>query len=301
MSEERAEWLEKKERGSPWILSTTFKIARFVGRGPMKPLVHAVALWYRLFDRKTSGASRAWLKRVTGEEPSFWEVYRHLRVFAQVTLDRMFLLCGSLDAFTFTRNGNEHLQAQLATGRGAVLLGAHVGSYEAMRASGSVEDIPIKILGYFKNAQQINALLAELNPGQAARVIHIGEDVMSATMQAQGAIERGELVALLGDRVGLNARVVEAEFFGQTASFPAGPFLLASLLKCPVYLVFGLYSDPNRYDLYCIPFAEKLDLPRKSRETSLQEVVQRFATELEQTCRRAPLNWFNFFDFWRKP
>ena len=90
-------------------------------------------------------------------------------------------------------------------------------------------------------------------------------------------------------------------FFGEEAAFPTGPFLLASLLKCPVYLVFGLYHPPKRYDLYCELFAESLDLPRKTRAESLQREVQRYAQRLEDYCRKAPHNWFNYFDFWAPP
>ncbi len=267
----------------------------------MRVLVVIIALWYRLFDRTASRASREWLERVHGRPASFREVYQHLRTFAQVTLDRIFLLSDQTDAFVFQRNGSHHLQNQLATGRGAVLLGAHLGSYEAMRASGAEENVPINILGYFKNAKRINAVLDGLNPGQAARVIHLGDDPVSAMVAAKAGIERGELVAILGDRVGLNDKIVRAEFMGSEASFPTGPFLLASLLHCPVYMVFGLYHEPNRYDLYCEPFAESLDLPRKSRQEALQGITQRYAHRLEHFCRLAPNNWFNYFDFWSEP
>lgn len=296
-----AGWLGQRERGTPLALAFTLRMARLLGRQPMRVFVHTIALWYRVFDRGVTRASRDWLARIHGRPAGYWEVYRHLCVFAQVTLDRIFLLSGRTQDFVFTRTGNQHLMGQLATGRGAVLLGAHVGSYDAMRAAGFSENVPIKILGYFKNAQRINALLADLNPGQAAHVIHMGDDPVSATVRAQGCIEQGELVALLGDRVGLNARVVRARFLGEEADFPAGPFLLASLLRCPIYVVFGLYREPNRYDLHCEPFAERLELPRKTREESLRAVAQRYADRLEHYCRMAPDNWFNFFDFWSKP
>lgn len=296
-----AEWMAARERGSPLLVRFTARLARLVGRRALGPLVSAVALWYRLFDRSAVRASTDWLTRVHGEPPSFWSVYRHLRTFAQVTVDKMFLMMGRLDAFEFTRTGNHHLQEQIATGRGALLLGAHVGSYEAMRASGAVENVPINILGFFQNAQRINALMDDLDPTQSARVIHIGEDPMSATIQARAAVERGELIAIHGDRVGLSTNNVEATFLGEPALFPAGPFLLASLLRCPVYLSFGLYSSPNRYDLFCIPFADRLEIPRRTRKESLAGVVQDYAARVEEFARKAPYNWFNFFDFWSRP
>jgi predicted LPLAT superfamily acyltransferase len=293
-------WLEHRERGTVFLIRATCRLTLWTGRPFMRVGVACIALWYRIFDRRTARASRAWLTRVHGRPPGFWDVYRHVRTFVQVTLDRVFLLTGRTDGLAFTRSGNEHLQRLRAAGRGALLLGAHLGSFEAMRASGVIEDIPIHILGYFRNSERINALLAGLHAGQAARVIHLGDPV-GAIVRAKARVDAGEFVALLGDRVGLNERVVKARFLGAEAAFPAGPFLLAASIGCPVLLVFGLYRAPNRYDLHCEPFAERLLLPRKEREQRLALEVQRYAQRLEDYCRRAPDNWFNFFDFWRNP
>jgi predicted LPLAT superfamily acyltransferase len=292
-------WLAERERGTLFLLRSTYRAATLLGRRFMRVVVAGIALWYRLVDARTVRASRAWLTRVHGRPPGFLGVYRHLRVFAQVTLDRVFLLCGRTAELEFARHGNEHLRRQRATGRGALMLGAHLGSFEALRASGADESFPIRILGYFRNSRQINALLESLNPGQAARVIHLGEDPVGATIKAKACVDSGEFLAVMGDRVGLDERVVKARFLGGEASFPAGPFLLASVIGCPVYLVFGLYREPNRYELFCEPFAERILLPRKDRERALAEHVQRYAERLEHFARRAPDNWFNFFDFWR--
>jgi predicted LPLAT superfamily acyltransferase len=167
-----------------------------------------------------------------------------------------------------------------------------------MRAGGAAEKLPLSIVGHFENAQMINALLAKLDPEMAARVIHVGADPVSFALTVRERLDNGSLVAILADRVGLNEKAVEVEFFGARARFPAGPFLVAAALKCPVYLVFGLYFEPNRYELFCEPFAERIDLPRRERVSALAEVVQRYARRLEEYCRKAPDNWFNFFDFW---
>lgn len=293
-----AGWLSARERGSVGLLRFSFALATLFGRTVMKLPVSVVAFWYRLFDRRAVWASKEWLTRLDGTPPGFWRVYRHIRAFSQVTLDKVFLIKGKTRGFEFRRTGDHLLAEQVATGRGAVLLGAHLGSYEAMRAGGTADDVPIKILGYFENARTINALLEKLNPEHAAKVIHIGSDPVGVMAKVKDRLEDGELVALLGDRVGLNERTVTVPFFGSDARFPAGPFLLASLLRCPVYLVFGLYHPPNRYDLYCEPFADKIELPRKNREAALQACVESYARRLEHYCRKAPDNWFNFFDFW---
>jgi len=294
-----AEWLSQRERGTVFLIHATFRLAQLLGRTLMKPLVFVIALFYRATDRRAVRASRAWLTRALGRPPRLWETFRHIHTFAQVTLDRVLLVSGKGRAFTFTRTGHEHIARQFASGQGAVLLGGHLGSFEAMRTGGEEDRVRIQVLGHFANARMINALLEKLDPERAAQVIHIGDDPVGQMARVHGRIEAGDFVALLGDRTGLNDRTVEARFFGRTARFPAGPFLLASLLKCPVYLTFGIYRRPNRYELHCEPFAAQLLLPRKGRQQALQEAVQRYADRLEHYARSAPYNWFNFYDFWQ--
>ena len=105
-------WLSQRERGAVWLIYVTFRLATLLGRTLMKPLVMAIALYYRLFDKKAVRASRDWLRRVHGAEPGFWAIYRHIRTFAQVTMDRIFLVSGRTRSFEFTRTGNHNLRAQ---------------------------------------------------------------------------------------------------------------------------------------------------------------------------------------------
>jgi predicted LPLAT superfamily acyltransferase len=291
-------WLEKRERGTLLGLHLAFFMATRLGRPAMAPLVSAVALWYRLTDRQAVRASRDFLARALGRPPRWREVYRHIRCFTQVTLDRLYFLQGRHEAFTITSTGDGHLRSQRATGRGAILLGAHLGSFEAMRAGGASTGMPIHVLGHFANARMINALLERLDPAMAARVIHLGDDPVGVMARVRARLEAGDFVALLGDRTGLNERVVRVPFLGAEAAFPAGPFLLAAVLGCPVYLVFGIYTGPRGYELHCEPLAERVVLPRAGRAAALQEHVRRYAERLEVHCRRAPFNWFNFHDFW---
>ena len=114
-------------------------------------------------------------------------------------------------------------------------------------------------------------------------------------------VAAGELVGTMGDRVGADGKAVEVPFLGAPASFPTGPYLLAAALGCPVYLGFGLYHEPNRYALYCEPFAERVVLPRATRAEAVAGYVARYAARLEHYCRLAPYNWFNFYDFWSAP
>ena len=281
-----------------WAITLATWIATGLGRPAARLLARAIATYYVVFDRRARRASRDWLTRVHGRPASLAEVHRHVSCFAQATMDRLFFARSAFGVFEIVRTGNHHLEALAREKRGAILLGSHLGSFEAMRAASHHERFPVTIVGHFENAQRINAVLERLDPELASRVVHAGRDPVELALTLRDRLAAGGMVALLADRVGLNDKSVSVDFFGTPARFAAGPFLLAAILKCPIYLVFGIYREPNRYELYCEPFAERLVLPRGAREEVLTREVARYARRLEDYCRKAPDNWFNFFDFW---
>ncbi len=295
---EEATWLSSRERGALHGMRFVMWLATLFGRWPARVVLRFVAGWYYLFDRSARRASAEYLERLHGTAPTRRDVYRHLVTFAHVTLDRVFMLRGDTRGLEFTRTGDEYVQTLARERTGAIFLGAHLGSFEAMRAKAEGDHIPLNILGYFANSKVVTALFEALNPDLSARVIHIEPGTVGFILEARGRLADGELVAIHGDRVGLNESTIEVDFLGAKARFATGPLTMAAVLRCPVYLTFGLYQAPNRYDLHCEPFADRVVLPREDREAALQEYVQRYAKRLEVYCRKAPLNWFNFFDFW---
>ena len=318
-SRRRGLWLDVAERGTVagiWFfvwLSTAF------GRGLSRFVLRFVVFYYALAHRSLRRVSAAYLTRVHGKA-TFAMVYGHVLRFAETALDRAFIVRGKLDHFKVTRTGHEHLQALASARRGAILLGAHLGSFEAMRIQGDRHGLRINFLGYFKNARMLNSALQTLNPEATARFIPIEGSSFDFVLRVKERIEAGELIAIMGDRVGPStagsgeSRVATVDFLGGKADFPTGAYVLASLLKCPLLLTFGLYRSPDRYDLYCEPFAEEVRLGRGGgrrgggeageagrRDAALQQYAQRFATRLEHFVRLAPDNWFNFYEFWRQP
>ena len=295
-----AEWMRRPEKGTVLGIKALLLFCRIFGRRGGIVLLRVIVFYYAIFAGAARRAAQDYLRRL-GQPAGFWPAYRNILYFAVCALDRVFLVRGETGRFVVTYNGMEHLERLRAEGRGAILLGAHLGSFEAMRAYGKHEALPINILAYFHNARMINTFLATVGADFRGRVIEIDPQDTSYIFQVQAAIERGELVAVLGDRVGVNEKTATARFLGAPARFPTGPYTLAALLRCPIYLTFGLYRAPNRYDLYCEPLCEQLELPRGAREAALAAHVQRYADRLEHYCRLAPHDWFNFYDFWRAP
>lgn len=292
----KAAWLSKEERGTVLGIRFVVWLCNLAGRTVARALVYVIAFYYVLFAGYGRRASRAWLTHVLGTTATLRQVYRHIATFALVTLDRVFLLQGRSELFELTSNGNEHLEALSARKQGALLLGGHIGSFEALRARAGGRGFDLYILAHAGNAKKISQVLSAVAPESELRVINAGS--VSSMLRAKEVVESGAMIAILGDRVGLNNKTVEVTFMGRPAPFPTGPFLLASSLRCPVLLVFGLYLGGNRYALYCEPFADKVTLPRGDREGALREYVQAYAARLEHFAKAHPYNWFNIYDFW---
>lgn len=291
-----AKWRSTAERGSMVGIRIVLWMTTALGRGPARLFIRILAFYYALFAGPARRAMETYFERI-GEPTTFGRFYRQILRFAQVTLDALFLVSGKTEPFKFLRTGSEHLAELKVNKRGAILLGAHLGSFYAMRAQSGNEGLPLYAVVYTKHAQRINAVLDEIAPESNARLLQMGEGI-DFMLKIRELIEEGALIAILGDRVGSDDRAVEVDFFGKKARFPTGPYLLAATLKCPVYLTFGLYREPNVYELYCEPFAERVELPRKERQAALARYVQQYAQRLEAYCRKAPDNWFNFYEFW---
>ncbi|WP_018873684.1 lipid A biosynthesis acyltransferase [Thioalkalivibrio sp. ALJ16] len=290
-------WFQQQERGSPLALRIILWVALNLGRRASRALLYPITAYFLLFAPRSRHHSRRYLRRVLGREPGLGDLARHLHCFAAVTLDRVFFLAGRDDRLDVRVHHREVFLRHVESGRGAILLGAHLGSFEALRALAvGKHDFPVRVLMYPNHNEGITRLLESLNPDVAAAVIPLGRT--ETLIQARECLDRGELVATLGDRVAESDKMVACRFLGDTALFPQGPLLLAAVLKVPVILCFGLYRGGNRYDIVFEPFAETIEAPRGQRDEALAQWVQRYADRLESRVREAPYNWFNFYDFW---
>ena len=293
-------WLDVREKGGALGIRFVVWLCTAFGRAAARAIVGGVALYYVAVHGQVRRASREFLARV-GAPARFRDAYQHILRFSHCALDRFFFLRGQHEHFVVESHGTELLLEARAAGRGAILLGAHLGSFEAMRMSAVRREYPINIVGFSGNARMINAALRRLNPAAQARVVEIDPENVDFVLALREMIERGEFVAILGDRALSGARTAVVDFLGGRARLPVGPYILASLLRCPVFLTFGLYREPNRYDLYCELFADSVRLERRNRDASLAAYAASYALRLEHYARSAPDNWFNFYDFWESP
>jgi predicted LPLAT superfamily acyltransferase len=142
-------------------------------------------------------------------------------------------------------------------------------------------------------------MLESVSPEAAKRMIQVDSLGPGSVELLENRLARGEHVAIVADRTSVRhqERSVYADFLGKPAPFPEGPFILAHLLRCPVYLLFCVRENGG-YRIFLELFDERLELPRANRHEVLQDIVERYARRLEHHCVLAPTQWFNFFDFW---
>ncbi|MGH8581264.1 MAG: acyl-CoA synthetase [Gammaproteobacteria bacterium] len=289
-------WLAQRERGQRWGMQLMAWVARRLGPSAGYAMIYPVCGYFLACAGSARRSSRQFLSRALGRTARCTEVYRHFLVFAHTLLDRAVLLSGRLDRFRLDVHGMQAVEAALQERRGLLLLGAHLGSFEVLRCSGIVaRNLPLRIVMYEANAENIGAVLAAINPAIAASVIAGGR--ADTALRVREALDRGEPVGILADRALSGEAQEDYPFLGAPAAFPRGPFLLAAVLRVPVVLCYGLFIEAGRYAIHL----ERIESPAgPGREAAARALAARYVQRLEHYARLAPYNWFNFYDFWRR-
>lgn len=279
-----------------------FWVCRVFGRWPFRVLLYPVLLWYVATQTRARRVSQDYLRRV-GQPSGLFGVLRHFASFAEAILDKMLLWGGLFDFSRVSLHGAEPLLQRIRERKGAMLMCAHLGNLDLCRAlSLRTPGLRITVLVHTRHAQAFNDMLAKLDSRSALNLMQVTEMTPAMAMQLSERVEQGEFIVIAGDRVPVstNPRVARAPFLGQAAAFPIGPYVMASVLDCPLYTLFATRQGDG-YALHFERLREKVDLPRRAREAALADLAGDYARLLEHHVRRAPLEWFNFYDFWHLP
>lgn len=305
-------WSKQRESGTYYGMKLLLAIYSVFGRQVFKLCLKPVMLYYSLFAKQSIEASNVYLGNLKKYAalhdialPKNLTVYQHLSSFAQTMLDKLAAWKGDFNTNNLTIHNEEVIAQAKNSARGCVILGSHLGNLELFRAlSKRHKNLKINALVFTEHAQRFNAVMKAVNPDSSLNVIQVSKIGPETAIMLDQKIEDGEWIVIVGDRTSasVETKVVWADFLGQKAPFPQGPFLLASILKAPVYLLFGLRDDSKKeghFDLYFESFSEQIKLPRSKREQALQDVVTQYAQRLQFYTLKAPLQWYNFFNFWK--
>ncbi|CAB3798697.1 hypothetical protein LMG28688_04776 [Paraburkholderia caffeinitolerans] len=303
-------WWRTAERGSRLGMQLLALSCKLFGRRFTALWLHPIVAYFLVTGRPAREASRRYFDRLSQfapqpdtPRPGWLTAYRHMLTFAQSSFDKLAAWSGRLDLAEVEIDDARALDALIASGRGALVIGSHLGNLEMARAL-AVRGAQTKVTAivYTEHAKRFNSVLASAHDNFAEHLVQVSDFGPETALMMQQRIERGELLVIVGDRTPARetGRTTEARFLGETAAFAQGPYVLAHALACPVYLLFCL-KERSGYRLYFEPFAERIDLPRRARAEHIAAWAQRFAARLEHHCRNAPYQWFNFYDFWARP
>jgi predicted LPLAT superfamily acyltransferase len=319
MEQAAGDWTRMPERSNTLALRFMCWVALTFGRTATRWLLHPVCAYFVLFAPASRRHVLRYLRRAIGPKAGWIDAYRLFHAFASTVLDRVYLLRGRLDLFDVRVAGQPPVEAEAFAGRGAFLIGAHFGSFEALGAckqqSADREALRVAMLMFTSNAQRIVSTLEAISvPEMRPHVIALGQP--HSMLALRDWLDGGGLGGMLADRTlpaddGAAAAsvppprehrggTVVLPFLGRPAAFNDGPFRLAALLRRKVFFMAGVYRGGARYDVTFEPlidFSERVKDPAE-RERRLQAAVQAYVARLESLCRAHPYNWFNFHDFW---
>ncbi|HEX9980522.1 MAG TPA: lipid A biosynthesis acyltransferase [Flavobacterium sp.] len=258
-------------------------------------ILYFVALYYFVFLTKSNRAmyyyfrSRLGYSRLKARKMVFCSYY----TFGQTIIDKISISAGMRNRFTYEFDGVDILKRLLVERKGGVLISAHVGNFEiAEHFFGELDlDFRINLVTTDLEHSAIKDYLERITKKSGIRFIIIRDD-LSHIFEINAALARNELVCFTGDRYFEGVKALSEEFLGEQATFPAGPFLIASRLKVPVVFVYVMKEPKLHYHLY----AREAEVKHRDEKGLLRAYI----ASVESTLAKYPLQWFNYFDFWNK-
>lgn len=285
-------WTDKGERGSAWLIHIVVWLARSAGRRACQFLLYPIVLYFLLTDSTARRSSAEFLQAVYARKAGWHDVFVHINSFATTLLDRVFMAAGDFGKFDVTIEGLELVDTALQAGKGCVLLGSHLGSFDLLLLAG-------RAMGQ----RQINVMMRVDPRSRLRRIAGIDDSAFNliqlgrpdSYLQAHDALANGGVVAILADRTD-GAAHLPVRFLDRKTTMPTAPHILAARSSAPVLMFFGLYDGANRYRIKFVECGKTL--AANSRGIELQPMVNAYAAVLETYARSYPLNWFNFYPYW---
>lgn len=262
-------------------------------------VVWFVALYYYLSVKKND--IRFFFKEVLQYKhlKSEISIFRNFLVFGKVLIDKIVILAGFSGKFTFDFEGEEFLHQMANEGKGGIILGGHAGNWEIAGHLLKRINRSVHIVMYDGERSNIKEILEEVTGKRSFDIITIKDDDLSHIFQISEVLKKGDLIAMHGDRFREGSRTYTCKFFNRNAKFPLGPYYIAAQFKVPVSFVSTMKETNSHYHFYATSPIHILSGKRKDKEEQIINASVLYAKELEKKVRQYPLQWFNFYNFWK--
>ncbi|MCK5029724.1 MAG: acyltransferase [Bacteroidales bacterium] len=260
-----------------------------------------VAFYFFLFSRKNSKISYFYFRNILkySKLKAVWSIYLNYFSFGKIILDKFAILGGLKGKFTYNFDGEHYLREMAENKTGGIIINAHIGNFEVAGQLLERLNTKINILMLDAEHQKIKNYLTDVLSNKDVNIIPIQTDFTHIVPISKALINK-ELIAIAGDRFVEGNKVFEIDFMGQKALFPSGPFYLAARFGVPVTFAFAMKESKTHYHFYASPpeTVKRFKNPEE-QDKELKRFVEKFAKEFERILRMYPLQWFNYYPFWK--
>ena len=300
-------WASMGEAGAVKGMRFMVWVHAVLGRPVFSLILVPVMVYYFLRRGEARRASGDFLRRVKahcpgalGDRPFVWLSFRHFLAFGHSLLDKVLAWIRTPDTIAMEPEQERQLFELVDSGVGCLVIGSHFGNLEYSRGIAHRHpNLVINVLTHDRHAVKFAEIMQQSEPQSRLNLLQVTDLDIQLALTLKEKLQDGEWLVIAGDRVplGESERVCQANFVGHPARFPIGPYVLANLMGCPVYL-FHCFLVGGEYRLVLEHFSDGVKLSRKNRQDDLEQLTQRYACALEKQVARSPLQWFNFYDFW---
>jgi predicted LPLAT superfamily acyltransferase len=226
-------------------------------------------------------------------------IYKNYLTLGKTIIDKVAVLAGFSNKFTYKFEGENYLQQISDAGKGGIFIGAHSGNWEIAGYLLKRINRPVHVIMFDGEHSNIKETIEKVTGGKKFNVIYIKENDIAHVYQIKEALSRGDLIAMHGDRFVDESKTFECDFFGRKAKFPLGPYYMAAQFNVPMSFVATMKESDTHYHFYATPPIFVDGTNKKENKQSIEKIAQLYATELESMIRKYPLQWFNYHDFWQ--
>jgi len=262
-----------------------------------------VALYYFLFAFKSNKSIFYYFHHVLKyKRTTTWlKIYKNYYIFGQTLLDKVALLAGVKTKFTVDHEGGEILDKIAETGKGGILISAHIGNWEIAGQLLNRLNTTFNILMYENERESIKQYMDGVEKKKNVNIIAIKDGELGHIIELHNAFSNNELVVMHGDRFREGVKTYEADFLGKSAHFPAGPFIMAAKFAVPVTFVFAVKESSSHYHFFATePIQLKRTRSDEQTDIAAKGLLQNYISEFEKMVHRYPEQWFNYYPFWKE-
>jgi predicted LPLAT superfamily acyltransferase len=264
---------------------------------PAYLLLRFVVVYFFLFSFKSSRQILYLYHRKLGYSrlSSLARLYKNYYLLGQSIIDKVVVMSGIKNKFSFHFDGEDNLRKIAALQRGGILLSAHIGNWDVAGHLLKRLDTRINIVLFDGEHEKIKQYLNGVTGKRNVNIIVIKND-LSHIYKISEAFKNNELVCMHADRFMEGNKTLTGDFLGEKARFPLGPFLLAYKFKVPVSFVFAMKESPLHYHFFA---SEMKEYQHLEKEAALQEMLDNFSNEMGNKIKKYPEQWFNYYNFWQ--